>query len=183
MRLMAIMGSARPQGNTSYLVDLALEEAARLGIDTEKVILCQHPTKPCLAHENCGSQPFCLEKDEVKPIIDRFISAEGIILASPAYFLNVSAQLKAFLDRHRFLHRRRDKIKARCAGLIAVAARQGTDETLAALRRFLPPISDLAADHVLTLAGYGDVRANEALAREARQMGQRLAEMLLKGAE
>ncbi|MFC2022437.1 NAD(P)H-dependent oxidoreductase, partial [Chloroflexota bacterium] len=39
MKLVAIVGSPRLKGNTNYLVDEALKEAARLGADTEKIVL------------------------------------------------------------------------------------------------------------------------------------------------
>ena len=42
MKIVAIVGSPRPKGNTSYLVDQALEEAAANGCEVEKIVLSQY---------------------------------------------------------------------------------------------------------------------------------------------
>lgn len=55
MRLLAIIGSPRPDGNTSYLVEQALAEAAGRGAQTGKIMLSQYRVNPCLGHDDCAS--------------------------------------------------------------------------------------------------------------------------------
>jgi hypothetical protein len=65
LKILAIVGSPRLNGNTNYLVDKALEEAATLGAHTEKIILSQFIVNPCLGHENCASFDYCQQKDDM----------------------------------------------------------------------------------------------------------------------
>ena len=85
MKILAIVGSPRPEGNTSYLVDQALQEAAARGLETEKIILTQHRVNPCQGHENCASFSACKQDDDAPWILDKFVNADGVILASPVY--------------------------------------------------------------------------------------------------
>ena len=104
MKILAIVGSPRPKGNSNYLVDQALEEASKLAVDTEKIVLSQYEVNPCLGHDDCASFESCLQKDDAGWIFDRFREADGVILATPVYYYNVSAQMKAFIDRNYFLY-------------------------------------------------------------------------------
>ena len=42
---------------------------------------------------------ICAVNDDMQKIYPRIVEASGIIVASPIYFMGVSAQLKAFIDR------------------------------------------------------------------------------------
>ena len=71
MKLLAIVGSPRLKGNTEYLVDQALEVAAGLGTETEKIILSQYVVNPCLGHDDCATFTDCTQKDDTAGILDR----------------------------------------------------------------------------------------------------------------
>lgn len=102
MKVVAIVGSPHAQGNTSYLTDVALQELSVKGIDTEKFVLGQYTIGPCLAHEGCSTFTICKVKDDTPGIIEKFNQADGVILASPVYFWDVTAQMKTFIDRNFF---------------------------------------------------------------------------------
>ena len=72
MKIMAIVGSPRLDGNTNYLVDQALAEAEKLGAETEKIVISQYRVSPCLGHDNCASRESCTQKDDAGWIIERF---------------------------------------------------------------------------------------------------------------
>ena len=76
-------------------------------------------------------------------MLDRVYAADCLILASPVYYENVSAQMKAFIDRNVFRYAHDEWLPARVVGLIAVTAETGLDDTLAALRRYVA----LSTDH------------------------------------
>ena len=182
MKIVAIVGSPRPNGNTSYLVDQALQEAATHGCETEKIMLSQYRINPCLGHEDCAKFSACKQKDDAPGILDKFRLADGIILATPVYFYNMSAQMKAFVDRYYFLYTHDILLKARCAGFIVIAGSDGVDQTARALRRFLKLASDSPDSSILTLTGFATkpdaVRKNPALVEEARDLGKRMVEMI-----
>jgi multimeric flavodoxin WrbA len=137
MKVLAIVGSPHSDGNTSYLADEALKEIKAQGIDTEKIVLGECVVNPCLGHEKCGTFTVCKIKDDAPNIIEKFNEADGVILASPVYFFDVSAQMKAFIDRNFFTFTHNGKRKAKCAGLIAIGGGGGADETIATLKRFV----------------------------------------------
>jgi len=182
MKILAIVGSPRPKGNTSYLVDQALKQAAARGLETEKIILTKYRVNPCDGHENCASFSACKHDDDVPMILDKFINADGIILGSPVYYYNMTAQMKAFVDRNYFLYTHGISKKMFCAGLIVVGAGAGLEHAVRALRRFVKLSADIPDDRIVTLTGYagkpGEVKSNSALIEEAQKLGARMADIL-----
>ena len=179
MKVVAIGGSPRLQGNTNYLIDQALGELASRGVETEKIVLNEYKIGPCQAHNNCASFSECQQKDDASWILEKFSQADGVIIASPVYFGSISAQIKAFMDRSFFIYMHNKRPQAKCAGLIAVAGRRGAEETLKELRKFVrsPDIK------VLTIAGYSgrpdaDPKSQVELIKQAKDMGQQMAEIL-----
>ena len=184
MKLVAIVGSPRLKGNTNYLVDQALNEAAKLGAQTEKIVLSQYQVNPCLGHDDCPSFESCQQKDDTGWILDRFREADGVILATPVYYYNVSAQMKAFLDRNYFLYKHDQKYKARAAGIIIVAEQMGIEDTLHTLRQFTDEFS-IEKNKLFITCGYankiGDAKNNLPLVEEARKLGRQMVESLKEG--
>ncbi len=182
MKIVAIVGSPRPAGNTNYLVDRALEEVMVHGFETEKVVLCDYRVSPCLGHDDCAEFSACRQNDDAPWILDKFSSADGIILGSPVYYYNMTAQMKAFVDRNYFLYTHGISPRALCAGLIVIGGEAGIEHTVRALRRFLKLSADIPDDRIVTLTGYadklGEVKSNLSLVEEARKLGRRLAEIL-----
>lgn len=182
MKIIAIVGSPRPTGNTNYLVDQAFQEAATHGFETEKIILSQYRVNPCLGHEDCASFPACRQDDDAPWILDKFSRAEGIILGSPVYYYNMTAQMKAFVDRNYFLYTHGIPLGVLCAGLIVVGGGDGTEHAVSALRRFLKLSTNIPDGKIVTLTGHaskpGQVKSNSPLVEEARKLGRRMAEIL-----
>jgi len=182
MKVMAIVGSPRPTGNTNYLVDQALEEIAAHGLETEKIVLSDYKVNPCQGHQNCSSFPVCRQNDDAPWILDKFSKAEGIILGSPVYYYNMTAQMKAFVDRNYFLYRHGIPLSALCAGLIVIAGGAGMDQTVRAIRRFVKLATNLPDDKIMTLIGLasspGDIRNNQSAVEEARKLGKQMVEIL-----
>ncbi len=102
MKVVAIGGSPRLNGNTNYLIDQVLDELASRRVETEKIVLNQYIISPCQAHDNCGELSKCLQQDDAPWILERFSQADGVVIATPVYFASVSAQIKTFMDRSFF---------------------------------------------------------------------------------
>jgi len=182
LKLLAIVGSPRLDGNTNYLVDEALGEAAKMGAQTEKLILSQYEVNPCLGHEDCASFDSCLQKDDAGWILDRFCKADGVILATPVYYYNVSAQMKAFIDRNYFLYKRNRKSEARAVGIIVVAELEGIEDTLHTLKQFVDESFNVEEDRRFIVSGYAskpwDAKNNPCLVEEAQKLGRQITESL-----
>ena len=179
MKVVAIVGSPHAKGNTSYLTDVALEELTAQGIETEKIVLGQCVVNPCLGHEKCGTYAVCKIKDDAPGIIKKFNQADGVILASPVYFYNISAQMKAFIDRNFFTFTHGGNKKARYTGLIAIGGGGGADETIEALKRFI----GLPEENIFVVTGYtgqDSAKSKPGLVKKAKDMGKKLAVKLKK---
>ena len=174
MKVIAIVGSPHANGNTSYLADQALKELSSQGVETEKIVLGQCVINPCQGHDKCGTFIECKQKDDAPGIIEKFNQADGIILASPVYFFDITAQMKAFIDRNFFTFTHGGQKKARCAGLIAIGGGGGADETIATLKRF----AGLPEKKCFVVAGYTGqepARNHPELVKQAREMGKQMA--------
>lgn len=108
MRVVAFNGSPRPEGNTSTLIRIVFQELEAESIETEMINICGKPMRGCMACGACGrtKDMRCIQDDGLNEWITKMVEADGIILASPTYFSNVSAEMKVLIDR---------------AGLVAIA--------------------------------------------------------------
>jgi len=185
MKILAIVGSPRPKGNTNYLVDRALEAAAELGAQVKKIDLGKYKVNPCLGHDDCSSFESCTQKDDAIWILDEFLNADGVILATPVYWYNVSAQMKAFIDRNYFPYKHNLEYKAKAVGIIVVAEMEAIEDTLHTLNQFGDWWFDIEEDRKFVVSGYasrlGDAKKNLTLVEQAKELGVKMAESL-KGA-
>jgi multimeric flavodoxin WrbA len=178
--VVAVVASPR-RGNTATLVGAAVAELEARGAACETIALSELSIAPCLAHDGCGDFAACLLRDDAAAVLDRVYSADCLILGSPVYYENVSAQMKTLIDRNFFRYAHGQWLRARAIGLVAVTAETGLHETLDALRRYV----GLSTDHdvpVFTCGGYADeagaAAVDAALLGEARRLGAELAAAL-----
>ena len=180
--VVAVVGSPRPHGNTSLLVDVVLEELARRGVRARKVMLGERHVAGCLGHDDCADRRACQIGDDAAHVLDAVYEADGLILATPVYYENVSAQMKAFMDRNVFRYAHDEWLRAKVVGLVAVTAETGLDETLAALRRYVA-LSTEGDVPIFSVGGYADTAGSAGekpeLLDAARQLAADLAEALL----
>jgi len=140
MKVIAFNGSARKDGNTAILVNTVFKELKKAGIETEMVQLSGKKIRGCIA---CGK---CYEKkdkrcvvtnDILNDCIEKMVAADGIILASPTYFTDVSTEMKALIDRAGYVARANDHMFQRKVGAAVVAARRaGAIHTFDTLNHF-----------------------------------------------
>ncbi len=95
----AVVGSPRSGKNTDLLTDYIIEVLNEKNIQVDKFILDSRNISTCSGCECCMEDGKCVINDGVSKIIDAMKNADGFILASPSYNYNVTAQMKAFLDR------------------------------------------------------------------------------------
>jgi multimeric flavodoxin WrbA len=173
--VVAVVGSPRRGGNTAALVAAVLAELEERGADCQTVVLSGVDIAPCLAHDSCAEFAACLLEDDAAEVLDRAYTADCLILGTPVYYENVSAQMKAFIDRSYFPYVHGRWLRAKAVGLVVVTAETGLDETLAALHRYIALSSDREIP-VYACAGYADeagaaARDDELLADSRRLAG------------
>ena len=175
--VVAVVGSPRLRGNTAALVDVTLAELTARGAACETFVLSRFAVAPCLAHDTCAELATCAIGDDAAAVLDRVYAADCLILGTPVYYENVSAQLKALIDRSYFPYVHGRWLRAKAVGLIVVTAETGLQETVDALRRYVALSSD-GDIPVFTCAGYADeagaAAADDELVAEARRLGAEL---------
>lgn len=100
MKVIGINGSARKDGNTTIIIEKVFEELNAAGIETEMIQFAGNIIEPCKACWACGGQNNCVHKKDIfHEVYEKMLDADGIILGSPVYSANVSANMQAFLER------------------------------------------------------------------------------------
>ena len=104
MKLIAVCGSARKQGNTAKMLYQVIEGAKSVGAETEFVNLFDLNYKDCISCYTCklkNSKSFghCMLNDELKPLLQRIEQSDVIVLGTPVYYGNLSGQMRSFTDR------------------------------------------------------------------------------------
>ena len=102
MKVLAINGSARPNGNTAILIRTIFAELEKQGIETEMIQLAGSQLRGCAACYGCfltKNNKCVISEDILNECVAKMMAADGIILASPTYFADVSAEMKALIDR------------------------------------------------------------------------------------
>lgn len=99
MKVLAICGSPREHGNTRRYLEIALEEAARLGAETELVWLGDKNLRGCKGCYGCVQARKCVIEDDFHAVFQKIDQADAILLGAPVYHSSVPCELKALLDR------------------------------------------------------------------------------------
>jgi multimeric flavodoxin WrbA/protein-tyrosine-phosphatase len=133
MLVVGLQGSPRKKGNSNYLLSTFMTAAEKFGARTQVVDVTQKEIIPCKEFTVCEKKGYCPIKDDVENEIYPLLrEAELVVLATPIFFYNMTAQLKAVVDRCQTFWARKYKLKLKDPGanmrrgfLLAVAATKG----------------------------------------------------------
>jgi multimeric flavodoxin WrbA len=127
MKVIAVNGSARKHGNTEILINAVFAELEAEGIETETLHIGGAPIRGCAACMKCWEKrdgKCAITSDGVNGYVENLKAADGVILASPSYFANVSSELKAFIDRVGMVAKANGDLFMRKPGAAVVAVRR-----------------------------------------------------------
>jgi multimeric flavodoxin WrbA len=188
MKVVAINGSARRGGNTSILLRYVLGELEKEGIETELVEMSGATVHGCLACRKCSTRKDrrCSQKDDMGNVfIEKMDQADGVLLGSPTYVTDVSAEMKALIDRAALVGRANGGMFRRKAGAGVVAVRRaGGTHAFDTLNHFFQ-ISEM----IVPCSSYwnigigrdpGDVEKDEEGIATMKTLGQNMAWLLKK---
>ena len=128
MKVVAFNGSARKDGNTAIMIKQVFGELEKEGIETEMIQFSGQKIRGCIACYKCfenKDQRCAVKTDIANDCIEKMLEADGIILASPTYFADVSSELKALIDRAGLVAKANNDMFARKIGAAVVAVRRG----------------------------------------------------------
>jgi multimeric flavodoxin WrbA len=100
MKIVAALGSPRPQGNSSTLARAFLQAAGDRGAEVTEYQLNQLDFQGCQGCMACKTKrQTCILEDDLAPVLNAVKEADLLVLASPVYFGDLSGQMKCFFDR------------------------------------------------------------------------------------
>lgn len=186
MKVLAINSSARKDGNTAILINTVFEELKKEGIETEMIQFAGSIIEPCKACWACGGQNNCVHKNDMfREVYDKMLEADGIILGSPVYSANVSANMQAFLERAAVvgdMNRDGKTMKHKVGVAVAAARRGGAMQAVDAMNHFFLNHEMYVAGSTYWNMAYGqmpgDVNNDEEGLNNMRNLGQNMAFLL-----
>ncbi|MBQ9940039.1 MAG: flavodoxin family protein [Clostridia bacterium] len=99
--VLIISSSFRKNGNSEAMADAFMKGAGDAGHQVEKINLKGKKLNFCLGCLSCGTRMdgHCVQKDDADDIAQKIKESDVIVLVSPIYYYNISAQLKTVMDR------------------------------------------------------------------------------------
>ncbi len=186
MKVVGFNGSGRKDGNTAILIRTVFEALESEGIETELVQLAGKRLRGCIACYRCFENKdgrCAVDNDDLNPCIDRMREAEGIVLGSPTYFADVSAETKALIDRAGMTAKANGDMYRRKVGAAVVAVRRaGAIHAFDAINHFF-----LIGQMVVPGSSYwnmgfgrnrGEVERDDEPAETMRVLGENMAWLL-----
>jgi multimeric flavodoxin WrbA len=127
MKVIAINGSPRKEGNTAALLKELISGLENEGVETELIHIGGKKVHGCTACMKCFGlkNGLCVfDDDPINECIAKMREADGIVIGSPTYFADVSTEVKALIDRAGFVSMANGGFLARKAGAAVVAVRR-----------------------------------------------------------
>jgi multimeric flavodoxin WrbA len=185
MKVVAFNGSPRKDGNTTILINHVFRELGKEGVETELVQLSGREIRGCIACYKCfenKDQRCAVKNDIANECIEKMIGAEGILLGSPVYFTDVTAEMKALIDRAGFVSMANGGMyKNKVSAAVVAVRRSGSMHTLDTMNHFF-----LAGQMIIIGRGIGvgrdkgEVEKDEEGMQAVKALGQRMAWLLKK---
>ncbi|MHC4660839.1 MAG: flavodoxin family protein [Planctomycetota bacterium] len=127
MKVTAFNGSPRKDGNTFTLLNIVLDELKNEGIETELYQLGGRGIHGCIACYKCAEKKnkrCSVTTDCLNECVEKMLEADGIIIGSPTYFSNVTADVKALIDRAGLVAKVNGSLFKRKVGAAVTAVRR-----------------------------------------------------------
>ena len=132
MKVLAIYGSARKNGNTAKMMDAALSELPK-DAEIRKVYLGDLNYEGCGSCRECKTVGYCVKDDDMQQVFKDMIWAEVLFFGSPSLFSDVSSELKMLMERTWWMKGAlRNKI-----GAYVVTGRRYIESTMNTLHAFM----------------------------------------------
>lgn len=184
LKVVAFNGSPRKEGNTSILIRHIFDELENEGIATELVQVGGEQIRGCSACMKCyenRDQRCVFDDDIVNDCIGKMIDADGIIFGSPVYFLDVTAEMKALIDRSGMVSMTNGGLyRRKVATAVAAVRRSGGNTTIDTILHFLL-YSDMTVPGIPVIGigrEIGDVLKDEEGIARAKEVGKNMAWLL-----
>jgi multimeric flavodoxin WrbA len=188
MKVIAINGSPRKNGNTAMLINTVLAELEKKEIKTELLQLGGKKIHGCTACMKCFenlNKRCAIDNDILNELVSKMIDADGIIIGSPTYFANVSTEVKALIDRAGLVAIANGHMLKRKVGVAVVAVRRaGATAVFDAINKLFFINQLIVPGSVYWNMGFGlgeqEVKDDEEGMNTMRILGENMAWLLKK---
>ncbi len=172
MRIVYVSGSPRKNSNTDYLLKSVLSVASG-----RFVKLSDYRIEPCNSCRTCQKLGKCVIDDDMSNVIlPMLLKADAIVLGSPVYFNNVSAQTKAFMDRTWCV---RGQLRNKIGGAVVVGRRYGIESAITAINSFFLKHEMIPANRGVCGIAFeeGEIIKDREAIEAAKKLGERIKEL------
>ncbi len=191
MFVLGLQGSPRKKGNTQFLLSAFMDEMAAQGAETRVINVCEKNITPCIGCGTCERKGFCVIEDDdmTAEIYGLLRRADVVVLATPIYFYNATAQMKLLIDRTQTLWARKYKLGLTDPGrpdrkgiLMSVGATKGRnlfEGMILTAKYFFDAIgaSYFGDLKYWRIEDIGDMQKHDAAMADIKQLAGRLASM------
>lgn len=183
-KIVILKGSPRRKGNTCTLADALANGARENGAAVEEFFLQKMNIKPCNACNACINQPAkeCVIEDDMQQIYPALRSADSIVIASPIYWFNMSAQIKLVIDRlYGLVEPNRQVLRGKKIAIVLAYGdtNRATSGANNAIRSFEETFQYIGANIVEIIHGSamdaGQIKQNQELMDAAYELGKKLS--------
>ncbi|HEA70159.1 MAG TPA: flavodoxin family protein [Desulfobacterales bacterium] len=194
-KILAIGGSPRIHGNSDVLLKYVLDGVQEENVPAEGIQLRDYYFKPCIGCEKCRKDKICTGlNDGMHLIYPKITKSQGLILLSPTHHYNITAWMKAFIDRlycfYNFDDNRPGAWSSRLAGqkrkavIVAVCEQKNKKDmgfTIEAMRLPLEALGYEILEEfpVFGIFDRGAVKKDEKIMTKASELGRKLAKSIL----
>ena len=185
MNVVAFNGSPRKDGNTTILINKVFQELGKEGIKTELIQLSEKQIHGCIACYKCfenKDQRCAVKDDAANEYIEKILGAQGILLGSPVYFIDITPEMKALIDRTGFVSLANGRMfKNKVGGTVASARRSGGVHTIDSMNHFFLSQEIFIAGRAIAFGrDKGEVEKDVEGIQLANSLGQRMAWLMKK---
>ncbi|MFO7881130.1 MAG: flavodoxin family protein [Kosmotogaceae bacterium] len=173
MDCLYISGSPRKNSNTDYLLNLIKDQNGG-----KLIKLCDYSIQPCCSCWKCLEKRSCTIQDDMeKIIIPELLMCKAVVIGSPVYFNNVTAQLKSFIDRTWSI---RGKLRNKIGGTVVVGRKYGAESALTAINAFYLKHEMIPANRGVCGIAFeeNEIIHDEEAIKAAKKLGKRIKELL-----
>ncbi|MDD1663491.1 MAG: flavodoxin family protein [Methanomicrobiales archaeon] len=192
-KVIGLLGSPLPEGNTAILLDRALKGAEDAGCTVEKIVVPFLDFEPCMEILFCREHETCQMEDDLTPLYEKFREMDGLVIATPIMTMGIPGKLKSLMDRFqvffmaKYMRRQplvpKEKRKSRLSLFIAISGMKvpgvfdGAKATLASFLDIIDcrPFGEILVPDMDTIK---DIRTRPEILERAYRQGFELGKAL-----
>jgi multimeric flavodoxin WrbA len=192
MFALGLQGSPRTKGNSDLLLTAFMDALARRGALTHTIQVAQGNIQPCKELVVCEKKGICpIDDDMAVRIYGLLRRADIIVVASPVFFYNVSAQLKALIDRCQMMWARKYMLNLKDPGhrvrrgiLLSTGATRGKqlfDGIHLTVKYFFDAVSARYAGHLTyrNVERRGAILSQKSMPEDVEQLASKITDDLI----